>query len=123
MSPTNEVVPAAEAGLAQAVGDTIHSTEQQLASEQIVVSAPMSFAGSAERIWKLTKVRDETAYRIALGVCATTLIAMAWTFVVLWYVTFGLLLVPYRLVRRGQRKRKREAAMHRELLAAVAASK
>ena len=28
----------------------------QLASEKVVVSAPFSFAGSAQRIWKITKV-------------------------------------------------------------------
>ena len=34
-------------------------------------------------------------------------------------VTFGLLVVPYRLIRRGQRKRKIEALRQRELLAAI----
>jgi hypothetical protein len=36
-----------------------------------------------------------------------------------WYVIFGLLVVPYRLLRRGSRKRKKTAMQHREGLAAV----
>ena len=29
------------------------------------------------------------------------------------------MLVPYRLIRRGSRKRKREALQHREVIAAI----
>jgi hypothetical protein len=36
---------------------------------------------------------------------------------------FGLWLVPYRLLRRGARKRKAEAKRHRELLATLEAQK
>lgn len=35
------------------------------------------------------------------------------------YLTFGLLLVPYRLLPRGARKRKSEALRHREMLGAI----
>lgn len=114
-----ELVPAGEAGLDKMIDDTASSTQRQLASEKIVVSAPLSLAGSAERIWKLTKIRSEMVYRVAIAPIAIVLIVMAWMAVVGWYVIFGLFLVPYRLVRRGQRKRKREAAMHRETLAAI----
>jgi hypothetical protein len=34
-------------------------------------------------------------------------------------MTFGLLVVPYRLIRRGSRKRKRQGYQHREMLAAI----
>lgn len=118
-----DLEPVGERGLEETVQATVRSTEQQLASEKIVVSAPLSLAGSAERIWRLTKIRDETPYRVALGVCAVVLIGAAWVFILAWYLTFGLLLVPYRLVRRGQRKRKREAAMHRETLGAIERNK
>jgi hypothetical protein len=70
----------------------------------------------------LAPVRDSltpSVARVALGVVAVLLISLAWTVVFSWYVSFGLLLVPYRLIRRGQRKRKREALMHREQLAAM----
>jgi len=39
--------------------------------------------------------------------------------VLCWYAIFGLLLVPYRLLRRGQRKRDVAAKRHAELLAAA----
>lgn len=91
----------------------------QLESEKVVVAAPMSFAGSAARIWKLVRLSDETWARALLGIAAAFLIAIAWCFVLSWYLFWGLLLVPYRLIRRGSRKRKRQALQHRELIAAV----
>lgn len=53
-------------------------------------------------------------YGIALG-----LIMTAWMGVVVWYFMFGILLIPYRLIRRGQRKQKRDILRHRELLDAL----
>lgn len=43
--------------------------------------------------------------------------------VLYWYLLFGLLLVPYRIIRRGQRKRRREELRHREMLAAIEAQR
>jgi ABC-type transport system involved in cytochrome bd biosynthesis fused ATPase/permease subunit len=91
------------------------------ASSEVVVAAPMSFAGSAQRIWKLTKMSDATPALIALSITAVVLIGVAWAFVLGWYMVFGLLLVPYRLIRRGQRKNKRDNMRHQELLQAMAA--
>ncbi len=34
------------------------------------------------------------------------LIVTVWMFVLVWYMTWGLWLVPYRIIRRGQRKQK-----------------
>jgi hypothetical protein len=116
---STDVVPAAEAGLEKAIDDTVQATERKLKSEDVVVAAPLSYHGSAVRIWKLTRVHDHVAYKIALGICAVVLIVGAWVFVTAWYVVFGLLLVPYRLIRRGARKRKREALQHREMLDAI----
>lgn len=91
----------------------------RLASEKVVIAAPMSFAGSGARLWKLTDVDNTTLKWLVLAPIAVVLIAAAWTIVAGWYLVFGLLLVPYRLVRRGSRKRKREDLQHRELLEAM----
>jgi hypothetical protein len=91
----------------------------KLESEKVVVAAPMSFAGSAARIWKLVGLSNQTAMRILLGIAAVLLIGFAWSVVLCWYLFWGIFLVPYRLIRRGQRKRKREALQHREVIAAI----
>ena len=88
---------------------------RKLASERVVVSAPLSFSGSAARIWKMTDV-DNPGVKVALSFLAVTLIVLVWGFVLTWYLMWGLLLVPYRLIRRGSRKRKVEALRHRERL-------
>jgi hypothetical protein len=94
--------------------------ENRPASENVVIQAPMSFAGSAGRVWKLTRVGNP-ALRWALAIpAALMLLVFAWFLVAGWYLLFGLLLVPYRLVRRGSRKRKRDALRHRELLESAA---
>jgi hypothetical protein len=96
-----------------------HVNAAKLESEKVVVSAPLSYAGSAGRIWKLTGVSEAAPARIGLAVVAMLLILGAWAFVTAWYLTWGLLLVPYRLIRRGSRKRKRDALQHREMMAAI----
>lgn len=86
-----------------------------LASERVVPEAPMSFTGSGKRIWKLVHNHSKV-WTITLGIVAILLIVLAWTVVLAWYFTFGLLLVPYRLVRRNARKQKQAELRHRELL-------
>lgn len=44
---------------------------RQLASEKVVVSAPLSFSGSAQRIWKITNVENPIA-KISLALLAIT---------------------------------------------------
>lgn len=94
----------------------------KLKSESIVVSAPFSFAGSAQRIWKITNV-DNPIAKLLLALVALVLIAGAWMFVTFWYilmyVLFGILFIPYRLLRRGSRKRKQARLRHREVLDAI----
>ena len=94
----------------------------QLASEKVVVSAPFSFAGSAQRIWKITKA-DTLILKLILVPLAITLIIAAWMFVACWYfvmyVLFGILFIPYRLLRRSSRKNKRDKLRHREVLDAI----
>ena len=81
-----------------------------LRSERIVVAAPMSYTGSATRIW-----RWSSSGWVRWGLLIWVVVA-AWVGVTVWYALFSLLLVPYRLVRRGQRRRRLEAARHEELL-------
>ncbi len=94
----------------------------QLKSEKVVVSAPFSFAGSAQRIWKMTDV-DSIILKLFLVPLAIILIMFAWMLVACWYfviyVLFGLWFIPYRLLRRGSRKRKQEKLRHREVLDAI----
>jgi hypothetical protein len=87
----------------------------QLASEQVVVEAPLSFTGSAKRLWR---VSNSGWVRALIIVPA---IATVWSVVVCWYALFGLWLVPYRLMRRSARKRKVTALQHQELLAILQA--
>ena len=87
-----------------------------LTSEQVVIAAPMSFAGSAQRLAKLPRSVASPYLRLSLWVLTVVLIAMVWTFVLAWYLTWGLWLVPYRIIRRGQRKQKVERLRHREMI-------
>jgi hypothetical protein len=50
----------------------------------------------------------------------TLVLVMWWLLILCWYVFFGLWLVPYRLFRRGQRKRDVAMLRHREFLASMA---
>jgi Flp pilus assembly protein TadB len=95
----------------------------RLKSEEVVISAPMSFNGSALRIWKLTRASNPMVQWFLLMPLALVLICIAWVFVFLWYMIFGLLLVSYRLIRRSGRKQKRDKLRHRELLEAIERSK
>ncbi len=88
----------------------------ELKSEQVIVSAPFSYNGSALRIWKIIHTENQLLKWIVLVPLALFLIFIAWCFVSLWYLAFGILLVPYRLIRRSSRKNKRDQLRHRELL-------
>jgi len=96
---------------------------EKLASEKVVVSAPFSFAGSAQRIWKITKNDNALLKWLLLAPVALTLIMFAWMFVCFWYVimyvVFGIFFIPFRLWRRGARKNKRNEIRHREVLEAI----
>lgn len=88
----------------------------KLTSERVVISAPMSFHGSAARVWKITGNDNPYLRWLVIAPIAVIIISMIWFVVIFWYMVFGLLLVPYRLIRRGSRKNKREQLRHRELL-------
>jgi Flp pilus assembly protein TadB len=98
----------------------------KLASEKVVISAPLSFAGSAQRIWKMTDV-ENPFLKFLLALIAIVFVVFAWMFVACWYfvmyVLFGILFIPWRLLRRGSRKRKQERLRHREVLDAIQRNK
>ena len=79
----------------------------------------MSFTGSAQRLWRIG-IDAHPALRWCLLVPLLLMaIAMVWSLVLCWYLIFGLWLVPYRLLRRGSRKRKIAARQHREMMAGM----
>lgn len=95
---------------------------RKLASEKVIVSAPLSFSGSAQRIWKITDVENPIA-KFALALIAMALIMGAWIFVLCWYfvmyILFGVFFFIFRLLTRGRRKSKRDKLRHREVLDAI----
>lgn len=97
---------------------------ERLPSESVIVSAPMSLTGAAERSWRLAGYPHGGGGWLAAARAATVtgvllLILVWWAAVLCWYAIFGLWLVPYRLIRRGQRKRKIQQLQHAEMMAAV----
>ena len=95
---------------------------RKLASEKVIVSAPLSFSGSAQRIWKITDVENPIA-KFALALIAMALIMGAWIFVLCWYfvmyILFGVFFFIFRLFTRGRCKSKRDKLRHREVLDAI----
>jgi hypothetical protein len=96
---------------------------ERLPSERVIVSAPMSFTGAAARAWKLTVYPHGTGWMTAARAATITgviLLTLTWWAAVLcWYLIFGIWLIPYRLIRHGARRRKREQLQHAEMMAAV----
>ena len=94
----------------------------KLKSEKVVISSPLSFIGSVKRIWKITDV-DNPAVKMLLSLVAAALILFAWVFVAFWYVliyvVFGILFIPYRMLRRSSRKQKQAKLRHREVLETI----
>lgn len=87
-----------------------------LPSERVVLAAPLSYVGSAKRIWKLTGPAWAWLLTVPLAV---TLIVAAWTFVTAWYALFLLIwpvAVAWRLLRRSDRRRRMDDLRHREQL-------
>lgn len=94
-------------------------SEEPLDSEQVILSSPMSFSGSAKRSWRLTSLTTNQVLKVLLAILAISIIAIWWSAVLAWYVVFGIFLVPWRLFRRGQRKDKKRELQHREVLSAM----
>jgi hypothetical protein len=94
----------------------------RLASEDVIINAPMSYAGSAQRIMRMRRRAHVGWAIVAITVLAVVLVLVAWMLVTAWYLLWGFLLVPYRVLRRGSRKRKAEAMRHRELMGTIQGS-
>jgi hypothetical protein len=94
----------------------------RLASEDVIINAPMSYAGSAQRIFRLRRRAHTQQTLVAITVLVVVLVILVWALVTAWYLLWGLWLVPYRLLRRGARKRRAEMMRHRELLSAIQGS-
>lgn len=92
----------------------------KLASEDVVIAAPLSFSGSTARIRNRVEEVPDGPVKIWVVIPAAVLfLLVAWTFILCWYLFWGLWLVPYRLFRRGQRKREVAMLRHREFMTAV----
>ena len=91
-------------------------------SDNIIIQSPTSFVGSARRIWLLTQL-GRPLLKVVTIPTALLLTAVAWVLCAVWLVFFGVLLVPWRLLRRGSRKRKQEARRHAEMTALIKASR
>jgi hypothetical protein len=93
-------------------------------ASRIVIAAPMSYAGSLGRTLNWFWHGRPPIFRFGVGIWAIPILTVVWWLAIsVWYFFFGLLLFPYRLLRRGSRKRKREARMHQETLQAIRDSK
>ena len=98
-----------------------------LESEEVVLASPMSFTGSARRLWKFTRgVHVNSLAGAAIYSGVILLIAAVWVLVFFWYCLLvivwwplALLGVLYRLMRRGQRKRHMQELRHREMLTTI----
>ena len=91
-----------------------------MSKKREILSAPMSFAGSLARTQNWLWHDKETWFKISIGWWAVgTVVGAWWSAIAMWYVIFGLWLVPYRLIRRGSRKKKRQDRQHQEILDAL----
>lgn len=102
------------------------STVVKHKSENVIINAPMSFAGATQRSSRLAGKLSGweprwLALTVAWSLLVGPLLLVWWGAIIIWYVVFGIFLVPYRLLRRGARKRKKEALQHREAMAALEA--
>lgn len=82
-----------------------------LPSEQVILESPMSYTGAARRAWRWRR------RSILLLPIAIVSLLVRWAFVTVWYLVFGILVVPYRLIRRGRKQRQIADLRHREALA------
>jgi hypothetical protein len=97
--------------------------EVHLASEDVIQQSPMSFSGATRRIWRLTRLTENTAGRIGLTALACVLLPLAWAFLGVWYVVvfglFAIFTIPFRAARRHDRQKKITGLQHQEMMEAV----
>lgn len=94
-------------------------TRDGLYSEDVILDAPMSFTGCTKRTLRFMSAhRPANPWWNALAVIAgVVFLLFAYAAIAAWYLMFGLLLVPYRLIRRSQRRDEQRRRQHAELLA------
>jgi hypothetical protein len=120
--PAVEAMTSSRINLGEESMSTSPNGPARLASEDVIINAPMSYAGSAQRIMRIRRHADGGGKLVAITVLAIVLVLVVWMLVTTWYLLWGLWLVPYRLLRRGARKRKAEALRHRELMGTIQGS-
>ena len=92
----------------------------RLESENVVVSSPTSFKGSTSRWnrqWEesFNWLKDRDWHPAVYWPLAASIeVVLAFLLLIYWVVTLATW--PYRLIRRGARKRKMQGLEHRELL-------
>jgi Flp pilus assembly protein TadB len=94
------------------------------AAPDAILSSPMSFTGSAQRIMRHAPTSTASpARRILVRTLLMLAVALAWAVVLVWYavmLSFWLLpTIVWRFHRRGVRREREQARQHRELLEAV----
>ena len=71
-------------------------------------ASPMSYAGSTKRMLAWARQDRSTGAQIAVWTAVIVGLLIVWAFLAAWYVLifglFGLFVIPYRLIRRSQRK-------------------
>jgi Flp pilus assembly protein TadB len=99
-----------------------------LPSEQVVLAAPLSWAGSTRRIWRNLRPGVDLAEgwrRAGRWTVLWLALAGAWLGVAMWYMTLASLVLPllvliiFRIVRRTQRRGDRNRQRHAELMGRV----
>lgn len=92
-------------------------------SEKVVVSSPMSYSGATQRLMNLAHVDNQLVkWFIAIPLVLISLIFI-YACITIWYVCFGIFIIPWRLLRRSQRKAKKERLSNQEMLQAIKNSK
>ena len=76
---------------------------QQSEPGQRAGTAPMSFSGSAERMWRMTEVTDSALWKVPLGIVAALGVAVAWCVAAVVNAAWALFVWP---VQRLQSRRQ-----------------
>jgi hypothetical protein len=94
-------------------------SRRTLGSEQVILDAPMSFTGCTKRTLRFARAHKcQRWWSKTLAVPGLVLwLTLAYAVILCWYAVFGIWLVPYRLVRRSQRRDEQRRREHAELLA------
>lgn len=95
-----------------------------LDSEKVILESPMSFTGATKRIWPEMMDKNVNKYVKWLLLFPMTLFVLYIVYAVIftWYMIFGLLLLPFRLMMRSSRNKKKQEMQHRELLQSLKSS-